>query len=459
MASKSSVPQYLQHLTVLEMAGLAPGPLCGQMFADYGARVIRIDRAKSPAAARAENPDTLTRGKQSLALNLKLAEGKAVLAALLAHPDVNVLVDTYRPGVLERIVDLDAVAAARAQAKTATPLVVVRLTGYGQDSPLAGHDLNYIAKAGLLSALGTEGTPPMPPINVLGDFASLALPAFAAVLVALYGHASDKSASTNDSSSNNDNANAQSEQKVVQIDVNIVESLRYLAQFVSFARYNTETAMYRSDAPRGQNILDGQACPFYTVYETANAGEYLSVGALEPQFYTSFLDFLGFKAGGHNTTNANPKDTKPIEGIDEVLPNRFDRANWPLLRTLFQHRLKQQPLAHWAARASRFPDACVMPVEPLAPPHLIPDAIVTGFGSSTSHGKQPQSSVGLDASKTSPPSPGIGGSKRGDTVTGKGQILAPGTHSYVVLSELLGPCWQENYGPGDYVYQHKESNL
>jgi alpha-methylacyl-CoA racemase len=373
---------------------------------------------------------------------------------------VNVLVDTYRPGVLERIVDLDAVAAARGLAATKTPLVVVRLTGYGQHSPLAGHDLNYIAKAGLLSALGTEGTPPMPPINVLGDFAALALPAFAAVLVALYGHASDKRASKDGNGNNNnnknnyDNDNAQSEQKVVQVDVNIVESLRYLAQFVTFARYHTETAMYRSDAPRGQNILDGQACPFYTVYETANAGEYISVGALEPQFYVSFLDFLGIKAGGRNNNDDENENNKTIEGIAQILPNRFDRANWPLLRALFQHRLKQQPLSYWAARASRFPNACVMPVAPLAPPHLIPDAIVTGFGNPTPSGKEPQCPLG---SKT--PSKGPGGSKSKNAVTEKGRILAPGAHSYMVLAEFLGPAWQENYGAGDYVYQHKESTL
>ncbi|KAF5092657.1 hypothetical protein D0Z00_004472 [Geotrichum galactomycetum] len=215
--------------------------------------------------------------------------------------------------------------------------------------------------------------------------------------------------------------------------------------------------MYRSDAPRGQNILDGQACPFYTVYETAIADEYLSVGALEPQFYASFLEFLGFKADGRNN-DGDDEDNKTIEGIVDILPNRFDRANWPLLRALFQHRLKQRPLAYWAARTSQFPNACVMPVAPLAPPHLIPDAIVTGFGNPTPGGKkESQSPMKTKASKTL--SMGPGETKIKDTVDGKGRILAPGAHSYAVLAELLGPAWQENYGAGDYVYQHKESNL
>lgn len=433
----SVVPPYLQNLTVLELAGLAPGPLCGQMFADYGARVIRIDRTPSPSGL--ENLDTLTRGKQSLALNLKVKKGKKILEALLAHQDVDVLIDTYRPGVLERLIDLDAVAAARVHVET--PLVVVRLTGYGQDSSLAGHDINYVAKAGILSALGTEGAPPAPPINVLGDFAALALPAFSAVLVALYGHSTK-----NEFKCHNKNNNRN--QKVIQIDVNIVESLRYLAQFVSFAQYS-ETAMYRVNAPRGQNILDGQACPFYTVYETADPGKYLSVGALEPQFYDSFLDFLGFKqlqpavkfnaddTDSGNKSNQATSDSF-IQGMANILPDRFDRGNWQVLRALFQHRLKQQPLEYWAARAELFPDACVMPVEPLATPNQIPDAIVTGF------------SDGSKINKTlrSVPTP----------IT-KGITLKPGTHSHAVLSEFLGPAWNDEYGSRDYVYQHKLSKL
>lgn len=324
----------LAHITVIELAGLAPGPLCGQIFSDYGARVIRIDRTSGI------NNDTLTRGKLSVSLNLQSTEGRQIFTNLLSDDRINVLLDTYRPGVLERMADWTHI-----EQKRKTRLIVARLTGFGQTSKHAGHDINYLAESGILSAIGPPGQPPVPPNNTLGDFAGLALPAYSAVLTVM--------AEPFDPSK---------QRKVRFIDVNIVESLRYMAQFVSHAKYSrpeNSSGIVDWSQPRGLNTLEGVACPFYTIYETKDH-RYVSVGAIEPQFYKALITLL--------------------ELDSEKLPDRYQVSNWPALKAKFATVFAQKNYVEWTKLCAGATEACAVPVKDLATLAEIPDALVTNLG-------------------------------------------------------------------------------
>lgn len=435
-------PQYLKGITVLELAGLAPGPLCGQMFADYGARVIRVDRP-APIASGGDSDlsfvpptDQLTRGKESVILDLQTKRGRAILKEMLSNTDpsngrpiVDVLIDTYRPGVLERLDVLPFGVTAskdnlkKVSQKKTSKLIVARLTGYGQTaghhpySHFAGHDINYLAASGVLDITGSSKTPPTAPANVLGDFAGLALPGFAAVLVALLG-------ARNGTDGDDDPGKENNERRVEFIDVNIVESIRYLAQYASYGKYGSFNPNQDQDQDkeesesgkswwwsfdRGDNILEGSTCPYYTIYETGDVEKYVSVGALEQKFYAAFLKLM-------NLTDS-----------DLLLP-REDPQNWASLKLLFASKFKAHSFDYWIQKTQDSPDACVMPVHELATPDLIPDAIVSGFSVSTQHQHKLQTK----------PRPVKGG-----------HFIKPGRDSETVLDEFLGPGWQKNFNHVD----------
>lgn len=399
----------LKAVTVIELAGLAPGPLCGQMLSDYGARVIRVDRL--PSANGGFNPDQLTRGKQSISLDLRNPAGQAALRTILETDKVDVLIDTYRPGVLER---LNILPTKRANNKQ--PLVVARLTGYGQTGPLAnfaGHDINYLAEAGILSIVGPPGTPPAVPANILGDFAALSLPGFSAITTALY------------SGLRAQLAGEKFKDPYTFIDVNIVSAIKYLAQFATYAKYGPYNPSHKEDtrkspeadpvapgfvsivpwgAPRGENVLEGYICPYYTIYETNDHG-YVTVGCLEPQFYTEFQ--------------------KLVFGDDEAglkviaqLPTRNDPQNWDSLRKIYAEQFKLKDMVHWTSQAYKYPNSCVMPVKPLAHSSEIPDQIVK-IGASDSDSGNP-----------------------------RGYNLTPGKDTDRILEEFLGKDWKLIYGDG-----------
>ncbi|KAE8372535.1 CoA-transferase family III [Aspergillus bertholletiae] len=301
-----SATRPLAGLRVVELAGLAPGPFAGLLLADYGASVLRIDR---PDAA---SSDQLTRHKSSIILDLRNAASHSVLLSALAKADV--LIDPYRPGVLERL----GLSPSEVLLKHNPRLIVARMTGFRRDGKykdMAGHDINYIAVSGVLSMLGRAGEPPYAPGNIIGDFAGGGAMCFMGILLALMSRTRTGRGQV--------------------VEANMVDGSAYLA---AMPRLNRQTPLW--DGPRGENTLDGGS-PYYDTYETKDEGKYFAVGALEPQFYAALLKGLGF-------------------GMDE-LPSRADRGNWPALRAAFAKRFKEKTRAEWESIFDGT-DACATPV-------------------------------------------------------------------------------------------------
>ncbi|BCR90939.1 CaiB/BaiF CoA transferase family protein [Aspergillus chevalieri] len=299
----------LAGIRVVELAGLAPGPFAGLLLSDYGASVLRIDRPKPPQAPPA--PDQLTRHKTSITLDLRDKSSHALLLSLLQHADI--LIDPYRPGVLERLGLSPATLL-----KNNPRLIIARMTGFRRDGKykdMAGHDINYIAVSGVLSMLGRANEQPYAPGNLLGDFAGGGAMCFIGILLALLSRVHTGRGQV--------------------VEANMVDGSAYLA---AMPRLTRKTPLWSQ--PRGQNLLDG-GCPYYDTYETKDSGKYFAVGALEPQFYAALLRGLGF--------------TK------DQLPPREDKTNWPVLRDAFATRFKQKTRQEWEAVFDGT-DACATPV-------------------------------------------------------------------------------------------------
>ncbi|EAW14731.1 CaiB/BaiF CoA transferase family protein [Aspergillus clavatus NRRL 1] len=304
MSTSSSLP--LAGVRVVELAGLAPGPFAGLLLADYGATVLRIDRPNAISA------DQLTRRKTSITLDLRDPASHRVLLSILSKADV--LIDPYRPGVLERL----GLSPSRVLLKHNPRLIVARMTGFRRDGKykdMAGHDINYIAVSGVLSMLGRKNEPPYAPGNLLGDFAGGGAMCLLGILLALL-------------------ARTRSGRGQV-VEANMVDGAAYLA---TMPRLTRQTPMWSE--PRGENMLDGGS-PFYDTYETKDRGKYFAVGALEPQFYAALIKGLGF--------------------APDELPAREDRANWPALRAAFEKRFREKTRAEWEAIFDGA-DACATPV-------------------------------------------------------------------------------------------------
>jgi alpha-methylacyl-CoA racemase len=303
----------LTGLRVLEIASAAPAPFACMMLADMGADVLRVDRPlSSPPSELTPDPalDPLGRGRQSICLDLKSEEGRAVVRLLAESADV--LVEGFRPGVMERLgLAPDDLLASNPR------LVVARMTGWGQTGPLAGlagHDINYIGIAGALNGIGLADAPPSPPLNLVGDFGGGGMLLTVGILAALVERASS--------------GNGQI------VDAAMIDGAALLT-----ASVRGMLAAGTWVDGRGDNLLDGGA-PFYATYETADGG-YMSVGCLEPQFYQLFLKGLDLNA--------------------DDLPARMDRANWPELTKRFARAFKQRSRDQWTATFAGT-DACVFPV-------------------------------------------------------------------------------------------------
>lgn len=270
----------LKGVKVIEMAGLAPAPFCGMILADFGADVTRIDRTGSPF-----NPDTMARGKKSVAINLKRLEGVDVVRKMCQKADV--LIEPFRPGVMEKL----GLGPDRLF-KDNPRLIYSRLTGFGQSGPLAnkaGHDINYIATSGILSMLGRQHEKPYPPINLLADFAGGGLTCALGVMLALY----ERTVSG----------------KGQVIDSNMVQGSAYLSSFL-FSTKQLRPVIWPGE--RGTNWLDGGAA-FYGTYKTKD-DKYVSLGALEPQFYRDLLKGLGIeKSEMPQSTDFKVMDSKFAE--------------------------------------------------------------------------------------------------------------------------------------------------
>ncbi|MFF0273709.1 CaiB/BaiF CoA transferase family protein [Streptomyces sp. NPDC004330] len=312
----------LAGVRVVELAGIGPGPFAAMLLADLGADVVRVDRPGGPGLGIDPARDLTNRNKRSAVVDLKAADGAATVLDLVERADI--LIEGYRPGVAERLgVGPDACLARNPR------LVYGRMTGWGQDGPLAasaGHDIGYIAITGALGMIGPDPDgPPSIPANLLGDYAGGSLYLVVGVLAALQ------------------HARAHGEGQVV--DAAIVDGTAHLTTMIH--------AMLSAGGwqdRRGVNLLDG-GCPFYGVYETSDGG-HMAVGALEERFYAEFARILG---------------------IEEAAPARHDLGRWPALRKAVADRFLRRTREEWTALFEGS-DACVAPVlsmrEAPSHPHL-----------------------------------------------------------------------------------------
>ncbi|MBB5955854.1 alpha-methylacyl-CoA racemase [Saccharothrix tamanrassetensis] len=301
----------LAGLRVVELAGLAPAPFGCMVLADLGASVIRVDRVSGGTDAAGGVPgDVLGRGRRSIGVDLRRPEGADLVLRLVERSDV--LVEGFRPGVAERL----GIGPAQCLARNPR-LVYGRMTGWGQDGPLAdraGHDLNYIAVAGALEPIGRAGAPPTVPLNVVGDFGGGGLLLATGVLAALY--------------------ERERSGRGQVVDAAMVDGAALLTTFLHGMK-----AAGAWPGERGTNLLDGGA-PFYDVYAAAD-GKYVSIGALEEKFYADLLVLLG------------------LTGPD--VPNRHDPAQWPALRARIAEAVATRTRDEWTALAEGT-DACLAPV-------------------------------------------------------------------------------------------------
>jgi alpha-methylacyl-CoA racemase len=292
------------------MAGLAPAPFTCTVLADLGASVIRVDRARPGADVFTVPGDTLARSRRSIGVDVKSAAGVDMVLRLADAADV--FVEGFRPGVAERMGLGPAVLLDRNPR-----LVYGRMTGWGQDGPLAptaGHDINYIGIAGALGATGPADSAPVPPVNFLGDFGGGGLLLAMGVLAALFERIGSGRGQV--------------------VDASMVDGAALLTTHLHGLR-----AAGLWGAERGSNLLDGGA-PFYGTYRAAD-GQYVAVGAIEARFWADLLRVLD---------------------LDEAsLPDRMDPANWPAIREVLAARLASRPRDEWAKLAAGT-DACLTPV-------------------------------------------------------------------------------------------------
>jgi alpha-methylacyl-CoA racemase len=309
----------LKGLKVIEMVGIGPCPFAAMMLADMGADVIRIDRKPDP---NAPNPypilgtkfDVMARGRRSLALDLKDPRARQLLLDLVAKADV--LVEGFRPGVMERLgLGPDACLDRNPR------LVYGRVTGWGQSGPLsqaAGHDLNYVALSGMLHAMGRDGSPPAPPLNLVGDFGGGAMMLAFGVVCAAF--------------------EAKQSGKGQVVDAAMTDGAALLGAMM----YGLRAFGSWSDQ-RESNLLDGGA-PFYDCYACAD-GKFISIGAIEPQFYTQLLQLAGVG--------------------DPQFRKQWRQADWPELKRKFAGLFATRTRDDWCALLEGT-DVCFAPVLDMA---------------------------------------------------------------------------------------------
>lgn len=302
----------LRGVRVVEIGSIGPGPFCGMLLADLGADVVRVGRVAGggPVGPNADpRAELLNRGRRSIAVDLKHPEGAEVVLALAERADV--LIEGFRPGVAERLgIGPEACRAGNER------LVYGRVTGYGQDGPLAqdaGHDLNYIGLSGALSMIGRRDAPPTPPLSLVGDFAGGGYPLALGVLAALLERGTSGRGQV--------------------VDAAMVEGAALLAApFFGFAQTGDWSA------ERGTNMVDSGA-PFYDVYRTAD-DRWLSVAAIEPRFHADLVRLLD---------------------LPDDLPAQDDRSSWPAVKEIIAAAVRTRTRDEWCAAAEDL-SACVGPV-------------------------------------------------------------------------------------------------
>ncbi|EDP62208.1 putative racemase [alpha proteobacterium BAL199] len=301
---------------VLEFAGIGPAPMCAMLLADMGATVLRLDRPMAAGDLGIDMParfELANRGRRSAAVDLKRPEGVALVLDLTGRADA--LIEGFRPGTMERL------GLGPEPCLTRNPkLVYGRMTGWGQDGPLAhaaGHDINYIALTGALHAIGRAGQPPTPPLNLVGDFGGGSLYLAFGVVCGLL--------------------EAQRSGQGQVVDAAMIDG----AASLMTAFYGLAAAGLHSDR-RGENVLDSGAS-YYDVYACSD-GAYLSVGPIEERFRREFYARIG---------------------LDETAPTGSDPADWLAAKRLIAARIATRTQAEWCAILEGT-DACVAPVLSIA---------------------------------------------------------------------------------------------
>jgi alpha-methylacyl-CoA racemase len=353
----------LSGLKILEFEAIGPGPFCGMMLADMGADVLLVDRPKDPSLGLGRDRwfDVMMRGRRSVTLDLKSKDGVAAASALAAKADA--LIEGFRPGVMERL-GLGPDALLKANPK----LVYGRMTGWGQDGPLApraGHDINYIALTGVLHAIGRAGEAPVPPLNLVGDFGGGGMLLAFGIACAL--------------------VEARKSGQGQVVDAAMVDGASTLA-----AMFAGMMAAKRWSEARGENVLDTGA-PWYDTYETKD-GKYVAIGSIETKFYEELL--LKLELNARN------------------LPQQHDRKGWPALRKMFSETFKKKSRDEWCA-VFEGSDACFAPVltfsEARAHPHNVARKTFTHAAKVDQPAPAPRFSRTPGEIRRAPPERGEGG--------------------------------------------------
>ncbi|HVP08305.1 MAG TPA: CaiB/BaiF CoA-transferase family protein [Burkholderiales bacterium] len=355
----------LNGLKILEFEAIGPGPFCGMMLADMGADVLLVDRPADPRLGFGRDRwfDVMMRGRRSVTLDLKSKGGAEAARALAAKADA--IVEGFRPGVMERLgLGPEALLAKNPK------LVYGRMTGWGQDGPLApraGHDINYIALTGVLHAIGRKDGAPVPPLNLVGDFGGGGMLLAFGIACAL--------------------VEAQRSGKGQVVDAAMVDGASLLA-----AMFAGMLAGKRWTETRGDNVLDTGA-PWYDTYETRD-GKYVAIGSIESKFYEELLSRLGLSA--------------------QDLPAQHDRKGWPALRKAFAEKFKERSREEWC-EAFDGSDACFAPVltfsEARTHPHNVARATFTRSGKVEQPSPAPRFSRTPGAIRRAPPERGEGGAQ------------------------------------------------
>ncbi len=358
----------LEGLRIVEIAGIGPGPFCAMMLADAGADIVRVDRLAASSATGREGgapegaayaaKDFMNRNRRSIAVDLKSPLGTEIVLALVARADG--LIEGFRPGVAERL------GIGPEACKERNPrLVYGRMTGWGQSGPLCasvGHDINYIAVAGALDAIGRCDSGPVPPLNLVGDFGGGGMLLAYGMVCALLEAARTGLGQV--------------------VDAAMVDGAALLTTFI-----HGMMAMGLWSSKRGTNLLDSGA-PFYDVYQTAD-DKYVAVGALEPQFYAALV--------------------AAIDGDAVEVPEQMDRSRWPEMRTRFAAIFRTKTREEWCTLLEGS-DACIAPVLGLdeAPdhPHLAARATFVEIAGERQPAPAPRFSRTPGEVRMPPPLPG-----------------------------------------------------
>lgn len=350
----------LNGVKVIEIAGLGAAPFGVMCMADMGAEVIRIDRANGGGTQLSDpSKDLLNRGRRSVALDLKHPEAIEVVLSLCESADV--IVEGFRPGVMERLGLGPDVCMGRNE-----KLIYARMTGWGQDGPLAGaagHDINYVALSGALHTFGRAGDIPVPPVNVVGDFGGGGLLMAYGVVCALL--------------------EAGRSGKGQVVDAAMIDGA---ALFTTMMHGMMASGVWRDE--RGVNFIDTGA-HFYDVFETKD-GKYLSLGAIEPQFYAEMLDLLGLADDADFQQQMNP-------------------AKWSELKEKIATRVGQRTRAEWS-ETMEGSDACAAGVlsltEAPAHPHNVARETFVEVAGITQPAPAPRFSRTTPTINAPPPNPG-----------------------------------------------------